>query len=756
MASINPSTPSTNQQLAGINNTVPMPRGPAPTLADGSPFSLSPNNSLSLGGSSGNGFVITAGTTPVPQAASTVNAGSIAVGGGTTPANGAQPAAPGTTAATAATTATTPTTASTETTSTPATTPVTHEGFGRADKNATMRVDVGGAGFSFPSFNSTRKSLEAPKVSWDPSWKRVEKDGMWYMEAPNGVKAIPAVEYRITPSPADKVQSVKVANGWGKKFPDGTILVFDRTEGAYRLDAKGNKHKVELGMHTFGGVKVRVFEASVVRTLDASGKVEVFDSRGNASKGSTRGRLAAALGAANAGASISGGGKTDSGPSTQAGGKPGMLVGGGSKVTPAKLTADVQHLTSVARGILDEVRSGNVDPARLAELQAQLNELPSGILQAAGAAGTMTSDGTAAAPGTLVGGVNGAGTSTSTSAGSSSGSDTVRPPGAVTASGGGASGAPVAGVDANATSKKLPAGSKGKVDITLPADLHGKQARFAQLPAEVQVAVAKAFGSNQGSAAFNADQLVAFSASGEVTLVEGGTVYLKHQAQVRGAGPGEDLAMTVRPGRQPGAPRPSASVSGGGNTTTNTTSASSTHGGNHGSHGVGMPRPAGNVVTVGGGATNRANRIELFKPGTEARHVDLGGINGSFTWRTLPAKAKAAILDFLRTETGDPAAKAFASRTGTGWNFDPNAVIVVEAGFAQFVGGLSMTRTAAMRTPTPPVSGGGASSQPIGHDATRPPVSGGGGIGAVSPTAPPPTPAVNDPGEQADGHNHTH
>jgi hypothetical protein len=375
MTSVNSSTPASNQQLLGITGTIPMPNRDG-ILADGSAFSFSPDGMFSLGGNTGNGYSITNGTNPVPTPVSSQASGTIAVGGGPL-ANGAQPPVPGalgTVPGAANTTNVSGTTAAATTTPTTNTdTGLTMEttGFGRADKDATMFVNVGaGARFSFPAFNTSAKSLTAPEIAWDPSWKRVEANGMWYMQAPNGVKAIPAVEYRMTPSPAEKVQNVKVANGWGKKFPDGTILVFDRKEGPYKLDPKGNKTRVELGTHTFGGVKVRVFEASVVRTLDPSGKVEVFDSRGNASKGSERGRFAQALGAADAGATMGGGkASTDSGPSTISGG--GKLVSGGG-LTAEQLTGDVQHITEVARGILAEVRSGNVDPARLASLQAQL------------------------------------------------------------------------------------------------------------------------------------------------------------------------------------------------------------------------------------------------------------------------------------------------------------------------------------------------------------------------------------------------
>jgi hypothetical protein len=319
-------------------------------------------------------------------------------------------------------------------------------------------------------------------------------------------------------------------------------------------------------------------------------------------------------------------------------------------------------------------------------------------------------------------------------------------PGTTTAGGGGTP--PVAGADANATTKELAAGTKAKLSGTVPAELVGKQARFAQLPSDVQELVAKAFGSDQGAAAFKADQLVAFNANGEVALVEGGTIYLKHQAQVRGAGPGEDLAMTVRPGRQPGG---ASRTSGGGGSATTTSVPTAANGSAHDHHATAASSTNGTRPVTGGGST--ANRIELFKPGGEIRNVAFGGVNGSFSWKTLPAAVKAAILSHLTNGTTAPA-QAFQSRTGSGWSIDPNAMIVMEAGFAQFVNGLALVRS----TATAPVSGGGASSQPVGHDATQPPVSGGGGtgIGSVAPGSAPPVPVVNEPAEHADGHHHTH
>ncbi len=798
---INTNSPSGNPQLSGLLASVPTI---APTPR--------PASNHTVGGVD----PMTGAQFTVPSSTGATGAGSLVVGGGTTPAVGAQPAAPaGVIAATTnivPTTTTPVTTPATTTTTTPGsaqgaggTPTIEASGFGKAERSQPMNVSINGATFGFPSFQASAKSTDAPAISWGPGWNKVEKDGMWYMEHSNGMKAIPAVEYRVTPNPAEKVSTVKVANGWGKKFPDGTILVFDRKEGPYRLDPQGNKHKVAPGMHTIGGVKVRVFEASVVRTLDKNGAVNVFDSRGNRSEGSKRGRLAAALGSADAGASTSGGGKTSSGPVTASGpstssgpagkgggpsGKDGTLVSAGGAVTTTQMTQNVQRLTEVARGLVSEIQSGNVDGAKLASLQAQLNALPSGILQAAGAAGTMTSDGrslrdatgahvhgpakaspakpsaskpSAATPSTSNGQPPAAPPSANGSTGTTVGNAGTPPASGTSGGSGNATGggsAPVAGVDANATTKTLAAGAKAKLDITVPAELQGKQARFAQLPDAVQAAVAKAFGSDQGAGAFKADQLVAFNANGEATLVEGGTVYTKHQAQVRGAGPGEEIALTVRPGRQPGSvgrtnatlsPRPT--VQGGGGV-----SAGGGSGHTHANKTTPSVPTAGPGALVGagvGGSSTNANRITLFASGSEMRDLDFGGLNGSYTWATLPAKAKDAILAQLRNPSTD-AGKAFASRSGSGWSIDPGAIIVLDAGYASFMNGLNLKRTqttnATAQPAMPTIAGGGPSENPIGHNATRPPVSGGGGVGAVRPGTPPPAPAISGGGGAHVGH----
>lgn len=760
MSAVNPLNPAHNPQLAGILSSVPMPNVPISNPRrviigglDGgfSVEALAAQEGIALGGGAANGGQVLVGGAGAAAGAAVA----------ATPADGAQPTAPpgastgaigsgaAGTAIVATPTAGTP--AATATT-TPATTTGTGQtgsplakaisGFGKANRGEPIRASIDGAEFGFPSFRASARSHTAPQITWGPGWKKVEKDGLWYMEHPNGSKAVPAVEYRITPNPADKVQTIKVTNGWGKKFPDGSILVFDRKEGPYRLDPKGNKHRVPFGNVEIGGVKVRVFEAAVVRTLDPNGKVDVFDSRGNRSTGSDRWNMSGGVGAADAGATM-GGGKTDAGPSAQGGGAPGKVVGNGGPDV-AMVTRDVQKLTALARELVGEIQSGNVDPARLASLQAQLATLPSGILQAAGAAGTMTTAGNPSTR-TQVGGASGSAMGQPPAPGSSDG---------VTVAAGGNVTAPVAGVDANATTRELAAGTSVKLAAaSIPADLQGRQARFAQLPDAVQAAVATAFGSDQGAGAFSPDRLVAFGSDGTVRVVDAGTIYLRHQVQVRGAGPGEDRAMTMRPGRQPGSVGSSGAMP--------VTTTPTVQGG--GGSTVGSRGPGASSTVSSSAGTRPASRIELFPAGGETRHVDFGGITGSFTWNTLPPKARAALGELLRTGS-DGAATAFASRTGSGWAIDPNAMIVIDAGFASFPNGLSMSRRAATAlrpTDTPPVPASGGAARPDAHEARRPPVSGGGGP-AAAPAAAPPVPtgpsssSSSGPGSGAPAAAHEH
>ena len=846
MASIPPTSPSANAQLNGIVNTVPQPRGPAATFGGATPFTLEPHVALTLGGAGTPPFTITAG-----DATGVAGGGGAPAAGAQPPAPGAAPAATPPAGAAAAPAPAAPTTpapliaalglspgtplpdanAAPVTVGTPAagaapvggaaaagTTPVPGaaavaagtdgarpgskpvskavavSGFGKAQRAKKIKASVNGATFSFPSFKATSKQLAAPKPTWGPGWKRVEKDGLWYMQHANGTKAVPAVEWRVTPQPLEKAQMVKVANGWGKKFPDGSLLIFDKKEGPYTLDPSGAKHAIKPGTHTIGGVKVRIFEATVVRTLETSGAVSVFDSRGNHGAGTPRGRATGALVSAGGGVDQLGNAPGKD-ASTQAGGAPAKgggsidgappAKGGGATGSPEAMAARVQELTGVARKLLDQVRSGSLDPAALQSLQAQLSQLPAGILQAAGAAGTMTGDASTILPAgtSSVAGASGAGTTGTTAPGTTAPGTTA--PGATVAAVSGAgvgASTPVANRDAQADAvKTLAAGATATVTGGLPAEFTGKQARFGQLPEDVQVKIATAFGSDQGTKALEADTMVAIGSAGAVSLPDGATLFAKHVALIRGAGPGEDLALTMRPTRQPGSTGTFASAAAMGGGASSATGDRPTSAPRPGGSVKKQPKKTATAVAAGGGATHAhgahamsstaataKRKIQVFAPGSSLKAAGLAGIEGSFTWKTLPAAGRTAISDWLAANPNSGPAKAFASRTGSGWSIDPAAVIVLGAGTASFLQGLAVVRAQAKAAPAVqavrPVTGGGAptvapapagssaSAQPVGHDATRPPAAG--GPVPSSPGTAPPAPAIADPGEHAVGHAH--
>jgi hypothetical protein len=323
--------------------------------------------------------------------------------------------------------------------------------------------------------------------------------------------------------------------------------------------------------------------------------------------------------------------------------------------------------------------------------------------------------------------------------------------------GGGAAGTttgtPVAGVNANETVKQLAAGAKAKLTGAVPQDLVGMQARFGQLSESMQAAVATAFGSDQGPKAFEADAQIAFSATGEATVVEGARVFTAKQVQIRGAGPGEDLDMTMRPVRQPGTPGKMTTSGGAGGAISTPTvgggTGSVTALGNDraAAGGVGASANAAAPIGVaGGGATSSMARIKLFPAGGSLKSPALAGIEGSFTWKSLPTAARTAIQSWLTSNPSSSAGAALASRTGVGWNFDPDAAIVIGGGAVTGGGAAAPAGGAPAPAGARPAAGTGPTTTPVGHDATKPPVTGGGGTGATPPATAPPTPAIGGGG----------
>ncbi|MCW2961195.1 MAG: hypothetical protein JWM90_1582, partial [Thermoleophilia bacterium] len=296
----------------------------------------------------------------------------------------------------------------------------------------------------------------------------------------------------------------------------------------------------------------------------------------------------------------------------------------------------------------------------------------------------------------------------------------------------------------------------------VPAELVGKQARFGQLPEAVQVSIAKAYGSTQGVAALEADALVSFPTSGAVALVEGDTVYLKHVPQVRGAGPGEDLALTVRPTRQPGdddmgagdttptAPTASGAGTGTAGTAAAATGAATAAPSAPGTVVAGSPASAG-AAAVGNLGAPTATSIPLVPLGGGLKSTAFDGLDGTYRWNTMPAPARDAIVAWLKNNPTDPAGAAFASRTGTGWVVRQDAAVTLAAGVVTFPSGLSLERRtvpAPAATPaTAPASGG---TPAPGAQPTQPPATTGGGIGVVAPGTAPPVPTAPD------GHGHAH
>ncbi|MCW2949973.1 MAG: hypothetical protein JWN41_986, partial [Thermoleophilia bacterium] len=627
----------------------------------------------------------------------------------------------------------------------------TATGFGRIDKNLTQAVNVGEASFSFPSFNATAKQTAAPAISWGSGWKRVDAgNGFYYMQHANGTKAVPATEYRISATPLEKVQTIKTANGWGKKFPDGTVVVFDKDQGPYRLAPDGTKTKLPFGKQVIGGVKVRIFEAAVVRTLEPNGAVRVFDSRGTSSLGTTRGHAAAVAGGGAGAAQLTAPGKTSGVATTTAAATTPVAGGGGTDA----LVSKINEITGLTRQMIGQIQGGNVDATQLASITAQLTALPAGLQQAVAAGASMPAPGVLAA---LSAAPAAATTTTATAPATSPPATPTTTP----VTGGGTSTpttvtAPVAGVDTGDGIKQLAAGTTAKLSSPAPTAMVGKPARFGQLPEDLQNSIATAFGSNQGAKAFAADAQFSFTADGTVKVVDATREFTKHIAQIRGAGPGEDLVMTMRPVRQPQAidpndspkPAPATAKAHG----AASSGASAAGAGAIGASAASMA-PIGTPVTAGGGA----QKVSMFAAGASVTSPALAGIQGSFTWKSLPVAAQNAITAWLKANPTSAAGAVHARHTGSSWRIDPDAAIVIGSNQATFLQGLSMlpATTAAAGGATSAVgsvTGGGATAAPasggvtgatVGAQATAPPSSGAVAPGATHPGTAPTAPPVS-------------
>ena len=402
MASI-PPTAANNPILAGLQATLPNPHdyytiaqpgiagGGAGITGSGMTFGAEGNN-LVFGGDANPGIrIVDMGAQPAapgdqltrpatPPATGAADGGAPALDGADQPAaptGTGEGVAPGTTVAGAGTNAGT----ATDTPLSPASTERAAGKLPGFTAGGTQRLaaGVGGATFSFPSWKGTNGLLTAPKVDWGEGWERVDAGGgKYYMEHANGAKAVPSIEWRITGKPWGSLKTISYENGWGKELPDGTKIYFDRDSGPFKVAPDGTRSDLEAGNYKFGDVPVRIFSVSVVRTLEPNGMVTVFDSRGNVKNGTTR--SAAAAGA-------TGGGKLAGGK----GDAPGKLAGGGG-MDPAALQETISGLTDVVRGLLAQAQAGEVDPAELASLSAEISSLTASLQGAVGGAGMLAGD----------------------------------------------------------------------------------------------------------------------------------------------------------------------------------------------------------------------------------------------------------------------------------------------------------------------------------------------------------------------------
>jgi hypothetical protein len=300
-----------------------------------------------------------------------------------------------------------------------------------------------------------------------------------------------------------------------------------------------------------------------------------------------------------------------------------------------------------------------------------------------------------------------------------------------------AGGGPVAGATTPDATEQLAAGTSVQLDV---AKSYAGTKRFAQLPEDLQQSIAAAFKSELGTAAFEPDTEFVISGTGDVKLAAGATVYKTHQAHVTGGGPGDDLALTLKPVRQ-------SKWFGAGDDDSTHDHATITS-----APAAGTPTSApGSTVAGGGAAADSATRKSIFHAGDRATIPALvGKATGTFTWAGLPMDVRQAIEVYLDASPSSTAGAAWTTRQGEGWEFDPAATVVFgTGGEVTFPNGLAITRAAAPAAPAAgaahdsmpgmDMSGGGdmagmpmpaaihappsaaPTDTPVGHDADIPP-----------------------------------
>lgn len=145
----------------------------------------------------------------------------------------------------------------------------------------------GGAKFSFPPLSTSLKALKAPGVSWGSGWTPVDgKTGM-YKHSDGTTARLQRVPHVVV-SNTKKVVSVMTEYGKGRKFPDGTIVGMGADMQAWKISPNGNYEQIKHGVYKFGGVRVRLGEATAVHVKTPDGRYVRFDSIGNTRLGKVR------------------------------------------------------------------------------------------------------------------------------------------------------------------------------------------------------------------------------------------------------------------------------------------------------------------------------------------------------------------------------------------------------------------------------------------------------------------------------------
>ena len=258
----------------------------------------------------------------------------------------------------------------------------------RVQYNKPIHAGVAGANFSFPAPSKSDQKKGAPEVTWGKGWTATGNDTFKHT---NG--AVGRVHHRTRVAVGDpkKSRSVDTPFGRGKQLPDGSVVLV-RNRKAFLLK-KGAERPEPLreGTHTIGGMKIRIFTATIVAVKTPDGRDMRFDSRGNVISARTRAERLAAMGGGPAGGAAGADQCGDHGGPAKGGGP---VKGGGPAMAdlPPQGTPEdqIQRLTAQINELLASVMAG-IGSGGLDQSQASgggdtgFNGLPAGLQQALGA-----------------------------------------------------------------------------------------------------------------------------------------------------------------------------------------------------------------------------------------------------------------------------------------------------------------------------------------------------------------------------------